>query len=215
MIGAAVVALLAAFPGEGRLPEPPLGIDLFMPIPERNPLTPESVALGQRLFFDKRLSSDESVSCATCHDSGRAFSDGRALAIGLSGAHGPRNSPAIINRGYGRAFFWDGRASSLEEQVLQPITNPKELGLADVLALEARAGVSAKVVSVALASYVRSIRAGGSRFDRYMAGDSAALIGVEQAGLALFRGKANCAACHVGPNFTDELFHNTGIAWSR
>ncbi len=215
MIAAAVLALLLAPAAEARFPEPPLGLDLFMPVPEENPLTPENVELGRRLFFDRRLSRDGSLSCATCHDPERAFSDGRPVAHGISGARGTRNSPAILNRGYGISFFWDGRAATLEQQVLEPILNPKELGLAAASELEHRTGISARTVATALASYIRTIRTGGSRYDRYLAGESNALTPLEQAGLALFRGTANCVVCHVGPNFTDEQFHNTGIAWRK
>ncbi len=197
---------------EARLPEPPPGLDLYMPVPEENPLTPQKVALGRRLFFDKRLSRDRTLACASCHDPARAFSDGRAVARGIGGAEGRRNSPAIINRGYGASHFWDGRAPALERQVIEPITNPKELGLS-LAELERRTGLKAVEVARALASYVRTIRSGGSRVDRFFAGERNALSDVERAGLALFRGKANCTACHVGPNFTDERFHNTGVAW--
>jgi cytochrome c peroxidase len=192
------------------LPEPPLGLPLFMPVPDQNPLTPEKVAFGRKLFFDKSLSRDRSISCATCHDPERAFSDDRKLARGINNAEGPRNSPALINRGYGNSFFWDGRAATLEQQVLEPIANPKEMDLS-IASLRERTAMEPKDVAAALASYVRTIRSGESRFDRYSAGDSSALTKTEIAGLNLFRGKANCVACHVGPNFTDEQFHNTGI----
>src|ERR1043166_531972 len=99
----------------------PLGLDLYLPVPEDNPLTVEKIELGRRLFFDHRLSRDESLSCASCHDPERAFSDGRPVAIGVFGRKGRRNAPALINRGYSRAFFWDGRVATLEEQVLKPI----------------------------------------------------------------------------------------------
>src|SRR5437763_10520776 len=99
----------------------PLGLDLYMPVPEENPLTTEKVKLGRRLFFDRRLSRDSSIACSSCHDPERAFSDGRAVAVGIFGRNGHRNAPALINRGYGRLFFWDGRVSTLEEQVLKPI----------------------------------------------------------------------------------------------
>jgi len=203
-----IAALLVALP----LLEPPLGLDLYMPVPADNPITVEKVALGRRLFFDKRLSRDGTLSCASCHDPKKAFSDGRAVAGGIGGAEGPRNSPAIINRGYGKAHFWDGRAPSLERQVLEPIMNPKELGLSREL-LERRTGLKPEEVARALASFVRTIRSGNSRVDRFFAGQRDALNETERAGLALFRGKANCSACHVGPNFTDEQFHNTGVAW--
>jgi cytochrome c peroxidase len=190
----------------------PLGLDLYMPIPEQNPVTRERVALGRRLFEDRRLSRDGTVACASCHDPARAFSDGRPTPIGVFHRTGRRNAPALINRGYGRAFSWDGRATTLEDQVLSPIQDPNEMDLTlDEAA--ARVGVSAHDISRALASYVRSILSGNSRFDRFIDGDRAALTVTEQTGLAIFRGKGNCTACHVGPTLTDERFHNTGVAW--
>src|SRR3954470_319746 len=101
------IALAVALAPNGVLP-PPLGLDLHMPVPEANPLTRARVKLGRKLFFDKRLSADRTMSCAGCHQPGRGFSDGRAHAQGISSATGTRNSPALINRGYGNAFFWDG-----------------------------------------------------------------------------------------------------------
>ena len=107
----------------------PLGLDLYMPVPEENPLTPEKVVLGMRLFFDPILSRDRSVACVFCHDPGRAYTDGRAVAIGVFGRHGTRSAPTLVNRGYGASFFWDGRMSTLEQQVLQPIQDPNEMDL--------------------------------------------------------------------------------------
>lgn len=107
----------------------PLGLDLYMPVPEDNPLTLEKIELGRRLFFDRRLSRDGSTSCSSCHDPDRAFSDGRAVAVGILGRAERRNSPALINRGYGRLFFWDSRVATLEEQVLKPIEDPNEMDL--------------------------------------------------------------------------------------
>jgi cytochrome c peroxidase len=191
---------------------PPLGLDLYMPVPESNPLSPAKIALGRKLFFDKRLSRDGTLSCASCHDPKLAFSDGRKVARGIGGAEGTRSAPAIVNRGYGKSFFWDGRAKTLEQQALEPILNPKELGMTEA-EVERRTGLKITEVAAALASYVRTIRSGDSRFDRYAAGKQHALSDLEKAGLALFRGKARCNTCHIGPNFSDEQFHNTGIAW--
>jgi cytochrome c peroxidase len=190
---------------------PPLGLDLYMPVPEANPLTPAKIALGRRLFFDKRLSRDGTLACASCHDPKLAFSDGRKVARGINGAEGSRNAPAIVNRGYGASFFWDGRARTLEQQALEPILNPKELGMTEA-EVERRTGLKIGDVTAALASYVRTIRSGDSRFDRYAAGKTNALSELEKAGLAVFRGRASCFTCHIGPNFTDEKFHNTGVA---
>jgi cytochrome c peroxidase len=191
---------------------PLLGLDLYMPMPESNQLNAEKIALGRRLFFDRRLSRDGTLACASCHDPKLVFSDGRTVARGVGGAKGTRNSPALINRGYGSMFFWDGRAKSLEQQVLEPILNPIEMALTKT-ELERRTGLKAADVTAALASYVRTIRSGDSRFDRYSAGRTDSLNSSEKAGLQLFRGKGGCSACHIGPNFTDEKFHNTGVAW--
>ncbi len=190
----------------------PLGLDLYLPVPEENPLTAEKIELGRRLFFDRRLSRDGSIACTSCHDPERAFSDGRPIAVGVFGRLGRRNAPAILNRGYGRSFFWDGRVSTLEEQVLKPIQDPNEMDMA-LAEAAARVSLPPDEISRALASFIRSILSGDSPFDRFVNGDRDALSPEQQAGLQLFRGKANCVTCHVGPNFTDERFHNTGIAW--
>ena len=123
------LAFTWALAAEAWVPQPPLGLDLYMPVPDSNPLTRQKVGLGRRLFFDKRLSRDGTLACSSCHDPRLAFSDGRSVARGINGAEGARNAPALINRGFGRSFFWDGRADSLERQALQPILNPIELGL--------------------------------------------------------------------------------------
>ncbi|HKQ85200.1 MAG TPA: cytochrome c peroxidase [Candidatus Acidoferrales bacterium] len=206
----------------------PLGLDHNMPIPKDNPVTPAKIALGQRLFNDYRLSGDETVACKSCHDPQHAFSDQRMASLGIYGRHGTRRVPRLINRGYGTSFFWDGRASTLEEQVLQPIANPNEMGMTvDEVVQRIKADPSyrrdfkrafksqpsSQNVAQALASYVRSILSGNSPYDRYVSGDPTALTAGQQRGLELFRGKANCIACHSGPNFTDEKFHNTGIGW--
>jgi len=190
----------------------PLGLDLYVPVPEDNPLTAEKVALGRRLFHDPRLSRDGTIACTTCHDPARAFTDGRSLAVGVSGRQGRRNVPTLVNRAWGRSFFWDGRVRTLEEQVLRPIEDPNEM---DLPARDAatRVGVSTSELSQALAGYVRSIMAGDSPYDRFIAGNRTALTDQQQMGLQIFRGKGNCTRCHVGPTFTDEQLHNTGVAW--
>jgi len=164
------------------------------------------------LFFDRRLSKDQSVSCSSCHDPDRSFSDPRAIAGGIAGRVGRRNSPALVNRGYGRLFFWDGRVDTLEEQVLKPIQDPNEMGLT-LSEASARVSLTPDEIGRSLATFVRSILSGDSPFDRYINGDRTALTAKQQAGLQLFRGEANCVACHLGPNFTDERLHNSGVAW--
>jgi cytochrome c peroxidase len=168
--------------------------------------------LGKRLFFDTRLSADGTLSCASCHQPERAFSDGRPVPRGVNNAEGVRNAAALINRAYGQTFFWDGRADSLAHQALEPILNPKELALTEAQ-LEPKLGLKPAAITTALASFVSTIRSAGSPYDRYMQGESSALTEQEKAGLELFRGKGRCIDCHVGPNFTDEQFHNTGVAW--
>jgi cytochrome c peroxidase len=191
----------------------PLGLDGYLPVPADNPVTAAKIDQGRQLFFDRRLSRDGSVSCASCHDPTRAFSDGRAVAVGVFGRRGRRNAPALINRGYGRLFFWDGRARSLEQQVLMPIADPNEMDL-PVDDAARRVGVDPDELARALATYVRTRLFGDSPYDRLAEGDVHALSEEAQHGLAIFRGKGNCTACHVGPNFSDEKLHNTGIAWN-
>ncbi|MBL8294534.1 MAG: cytochrome-c peroxidase, partial [Bryobacterales bacterium] len=166
----------------------PLGLDLYLPAPEDNPLTAEKIELGRRLFFDKRLSRDQSVSCSTCHEPELAFADGKPVAIGVFGRKGRRNAPALINRGYGRAFFWDGRVKTLEEQVLKPIEDANEMDL-KVEEAAARVGLTAETMARALATYVRSLLSGDAPFDRYIHGDRDALSAEQRRGLELFRGK--------------------------
>lgn len=192
----------------------PLGLDLYMPVPEDNPITRAKLELGRKLFHDRRLSRTQTIACASCHDPERAFSDSRRLAVGVFGRIGRRHAPAIINRGYGRSFFWDGRIATLEEQVLKPIQDPNEMDLS-LDEASSRVGLSVPAISQALASYIRSILSGDSPYDRYVNGDQGALNHDQKHGMQIFRGRGNCTACHVGPTFTDERFHNTGVAWQR
>jgi len=192
----------------------PLGLDLYMPVPEGNPMTRSKVELGRKLFHDRRLSRTRTIACASCHDPQRAFSDSRPLAIGVFGRIGRRHAPALINRGYGRSFFWDGRIATLEEQVLKPIQDPNEMDL-PLEQASSRIGMNVSTISNALATYLRSILSGNSPYDRFINGDRKALTVEQHRGLQIFRGRGNCTACHVGPTFTDERFHNTGVAWQN
>lgn len=188
----------------------PLGLDAFLPAPASNPITREKAALGRKLFFDAALSRDGTISCSTCHAREHGFTDKQPRAVGIAGRRGPRRSPTLINRAWGKSHFWDGRAATLEEQVLQPIANPDEMDSTAELAARRVGLASPAELAAALATYVRTILAGGSRYDQYLQGDRHALTSAELAGLKLFRGKANCASCHVGANLTDERFHATG-----
>jgi len=197
-------------------------------VPADNPPTEEKAALGKRLFFDKILSNDRTVSCATCHDPERAFTDTKALAVGVSGRVGKRHSPSLINRAFGRVHFWDGRAASLEAQVVEPISDRNEMDLPLEDAVARLAGdrsyrdafqsvfgqpVSGGDLGRALATYLRTIRSTDSPYDRFMSGAADAMTPEQQQGLQVFRAKARCIFCHVEPLFTDEQFQNTGVAW--
>jgi cytochrome c peroxidase len=152
------------------------------------------------------------------------------VAVGVRGQRGTRSAPTLVNRVYGQSQFWDGRARSLEEQAIDPIANPREMDLSLDEAIDRLArsrayrdrfravfgrAVNSDDLARALASYVRSILAADSPFDRHVNGDTSALSDQARHGLQLFRGKANCTACHVGPLLSDERFHNTGIAWRQ
>jgi len=205
----------------------PLGLDRYRPAPHDNPLTPEKIALGRRFFHERRLSRDGSLSCAGCHDAKRAFTNGLSTARGISGDAGVRNVPTLVNRAWGSSYFWDGRARTLEQQVLEPILNPIELGSSRSAVLDvARSsdyrplfisalGHEPALVDVAavLASYVRTILSGDSPYDRFVAGETRALDESARRGFELFRSRARCTSCHAGPLFSDESFHNTGVAW--
>lgn len=186
------------------------------------------MALGRRLFFDKDLSIDRSVSCATCHEPEHAFADRRPLAVGVLGRVGKRNSPTIVNRGFGRLHFWDGRAATLEAQVLLPIADPNEMDMR-LEDLVARLGADDSYVAAfeavferpmtvddvgrALGAYLRTVRSGDSPYDRFIDGATDALSAEAQLGLTVFRGKGRCFICHREPTFSDEQFYNTGVAW--
>lgn len=197
--------------------------------PKDNPSTPEKVALGKQLYFDGRLSADNKVSCATCHDPAKGYSNGDQFATGVEGKKGGRNSPTVINTAFQKFQFWDGRAGTLEEQALGPIQNPIEMNLtldAVVAKLNAIEGykkqfqqvfgtdVTSEGIAKAIAAYERTLLSGDAPYDRFKAGDKTAMSESAQRGMALFFGKANCSACHSGPNFTDNAFHNIGVPGS-
>lgn len=206
----------------------PSGLDsLTMFIPKDNPITIDKIKLGRKLFFDERLSADGTVSCATCHNPLLGFADGRSVAVGIEGLEGTRSTPAIINRLFSQTQFWDGRAHSLEEQVLGPIENPIEMNnplenvvktLNDDEAIKSEfqkvfgTDVTIDGLQKAIASFERILLSGDSPFDQYIAGEKNALSESAAKGFQLFKGeKVNCIICHKGPNFTDELFHNSGV----
>jgi cytochrome c peroxidase len=186
----------------------------------------EMIELGKMLFFDNRLSLDRSMSCSTCHDPSKGFADGRALAIGFGGKQLGRHSPTILNAALNSAQFWDGRASSLEEQALGPITSAAEMNMTSEAELTGRLervaeynsrfravfgeGASFRNVARAIAAFEKTLITPDSPFDRYVSGDKQALTEQEKRGLILFVSKASCSQCHNGPNLADNKFHVLG-----
>lgn len=194
--------------------------------PKDNPPTAEKILLGKQLFFDGRLSADNKVSCASCHDPAKGFSNGEQFATGVEAQKGGRNSPTIINSAYGNLQFWDGRSKSLEDQAMGPVLNPIEMKMTavDVVKkLNAIEGyqkqfqqvfgtdVNADGIAKAIAAYERTVLSGDAPYDKFKAGDKAALSEAAARGMKLFFGKANCSACHAGASFTDNGFHNIGV----
>lgn len=201
------------------------------PVPKDNPLTAANIKLGKLLFFDKRMSLDGTVSCATCHDPKKGWTDQRPTTIGVRQQLGRRNSPTILNAAFHETQFWDGRAATMEEQAKDPISNPKEMALtheqatARIAAVKGYARyfkaafgdskVTIERIVQALGSFQRTIITGDSPYDRYLAGDRKALKPEAVRGLAVFNGKASCASCHSGPDLTDGRFHNVGAGMQR
>lgn len=223
-------------PPQDTLPEKlileklPRGLSLNLQVPQENELNEKRIALGRKLFFDTRLSADNTVSCATCHRPEHGFASPDAVAVGIRGGKGTRNAPSILNRGFGTSFFWDGRSDSLEAQSLKPIEHPQELGhrveqvvssLAadnDYRALFEAAyegGVSAESLSRALSSFERVLITGDSGFDRFIGGTYTAITEEQRKGMWVFESKGKCWSCHSGANFSDEDFHNTGVAFKQ
>jgi len=207
-------------------------------IPPDNPQTPEKIALGQKLFFDGRLSADGTVACSTCHDPARAFTDGRPTSVGIKGRIGQRNAPTILNALYNKTQFWDGRVKTLEEQAALPIVNPVEMGQPSLDAAMARIAAipeyqdafrkvfggppNARDLLRAIASYERTQLSFDSPFDRFIAGDSRAIDDAAKRGWELFNTRARCNKCHALTEqkrdaiyFTDNDFHNIGIGIIR
>ena len=194
--------------------------------PKDNVPTTEKIELGKQLYFDKRLSSDNTISCASCHDPAKGFSNAEQFATGVGGKKGGRNSPTVLNTAYNKFQFWDGRAGSLEEQALGPIQNPIEMnmkledvvkklngikGYKDQFQKVFGTDVTSEGIALAIASYERTVLSGNAPYDLFQAGDQKALSESAQRGLKLFKSKAACASCHSGPNFTDNGFHNIGL----
>jgi cytochrome c peroxidase len=196
--------------------------------PDDEPHSPEEINLGKTLFFDTRLSLNEKQSCASCHNPDLGFSDGLKTSIGTMGGQVSRNSPHLYNLAWSAALFWDGRSSTLEEQALGPIEAAGEMNLplSEVVprlskvpfyqkqfkVVYGESGLTIENVAKAIAAFERTIISDNAAYDKYIAGNTAAMSPSAIRGLALFKGKANCANCHDGPNFTDDSFHNIGVS---
>jgi cytochrome c peroxidase len=197
-----------------------------VPIPSTNLNYKTKVELGKRLYFDGRLSKDNAISCAFCHNPFTGFADPRQTSIGVGGGVGGRQAPTVYNTGFIPLQFWDGRASSLEEQAIGPIHNPvemaethehvvKKLGKIKGYQQQFQAvfgtDVNLQGIAEAIAAYERTVVSTNSPFDQYVLGDAKAMDEAAIRGMALFKGKARCILCHNGPNFTDNQFHNLGV----
>jgi cytochrome c peroxidase len=226
---------LLAAGNTAKAPKEPLGLQ---PItwPPDNPYSAEKVELGKLLFFDKRLSADGTVSCATCHDPKFAFTDGASVSTGIRGQKGGRSAPTIINRAWSLAQFWDGRAPTLEAQALGPMENPIEMGNTHTAIVEQVRGIAAyrplfqaafanggdagadaitiERVAKAITTFERTVMSGNSPYDRWKAGLKSAMPEAAVRGYHVFL-KAQCDACHEGANFTSNMYVNIGIGTDK
>jgi cytochrome c peroxidase len=236
-------AKLSPIPVAGPLAQPrslkQLGVPALQTlaeVPADNAQSPQKISLGEKLFFDPRLSVDGTVACASCHNPDLAFTDRRPTSVGVYGRVGQRNAPTVLNALYNEAQFWDGRAKTLEDQAGFPIFNPSEMGQPNLNAAVTKIAAildyqqefqtvfgqppnSVNLVR-AIAAYERTLVSFNSPFDRFIAGDPSAISASAKHGWVLFHTKAHCARCHASVNqdvtyFTDFAFHNIGIGILR
>ncbi len=235
VLAAAMLCIAIVQAGKPPGESPPLGLPPI-PYPEDNPQTADKIALGDKLFNDERFSSTGDVSCATCHDAEKAFTDGPlSVSEGINDLTGTRNAPTIINAAYFKTLFWDGRSPSLEDQSLHPFVNPVEMGLKDhqpildivrsdpeyVAMFEKVFGKSGEEITMtevtqAIAAFERTKISGDSPFDRwYYGGEKDALTEAQKRGFDLFINEGRCVSCHIVEQtqalFTDSRFHNIGV----
>jgi cytochrome c peroxidase len=198
-----------------------------VPIPASNPQTPEKIDLGRTLFFDRRLSGDGTMSCASCHNPEQGFADGQAISLSYPTTRNWRNAQTLVNVAYQKRLFHDGRSASLEEQALFPLMSAFEMNQnLDFVEEELRSvpeyvaaftrvfgspDITRERVGMALAAFERTIVSRDTPLDRFLAGDEKALSAEAQAGLALFTGKGRCSACHAGGNLAGDGFHALNV----
>lgn len=228
-LAGAVSATLAAGFDEDTVAYPykvPLGLEA-PEVPAANPVTDEKVELGKALYFDTRLSRDNTVSCATCHDPKKGWTDQAAVSTGIKGQKGGVSSPSVLNSAYYSLQFWDGRADSLEAQAKGPIENPVEMGFTHQEAVERISKikgyrkmfekafgddeVTIDRIAMAIATFERTVLTGNAPYDRYQAGDKKAMNEAQIRGQQVFFVKGRCTECHSGFNFSDSDFHNIGV----
>jgi cytochrome c peroxidase len=210
--------MLGALPASAQTNEP------IQPLPLEIKLDSKRVALGEKLFNDKRLSKDDTLACVSCHELGKGGVDRTRVSTGIGGAKGSINAPTVFNSGFNFRQFWDGRAASLEEQAAGPVHDPKEmgsnwpevqakLGRDQALVAEMKSayadGLNPKNIQDAIATYERSLVT-PSRFDRHLRGDKTAITAEEQQGYQLFK-SYGCVACHQGVNVGGNMFQVFGV----
>src|SRR5271155_416353 len=234
LLQTSLAALIFSFPLAAQITRPPLPPEYPpMTIPEDNPLTVEKIALGERLFFEKGLSADQSVSCGSCHNPSHFFADNVAISKGVHDQRSQRNAISLLNAGYSPHLMWDGRSISLEDQVGYPLMNPREMASTRAFAVQFVTADSSyqlafkqafgtdKItwdeIAKSIASFERTLVSGDAPFDRYMSGDASAIPATAKRGFDFFRGQGGCTSCHIydkeNPFFTDFSFHNTGAGW--
>lgn len=217
----------------GAQPEPdaeqlkPYWRPVSIPFPADNPYSPQKVLLGKMLFFDTRLSRDSNLNCASCHSPSFGWEVPFSTAIGAGGRPLGRHAPTVLNQAWGAAYFWDGRAPTLEAQAAGPIEAPAEMDLPLTKAVERlnavegyrkafdaafpNQGITPDTITKALATFERTLVTPDTAFDRWVHGDKNAVSASAKRGFSLFVGKARCASCHTGWNFTDGKFHDIGL----
>ena len=216
----------AAAPAASTVPLVAVGLPPVA-VPADNPQTAEKIELGKMLYFDKRLSKDHDISCATCHDPATAWTEHTPNSKGIHGQHGDRNAPTVINAAYMPVQFWDGRAASLEEQALGPIQNPIEMGNTMQACLDALSKIpeyqkrfkavfgsdkiTEKEVAQAIAAFERTVLSGNSAYDKFNAGQKDALTDAQKRGMEIFMDRGQCSVCHTPPTFSGGSFQNAGV----
>jgi cytochrome c peroxidase len=208
----------------------PLGL-LPVRFPKENPYSAEKRELGKLLYFDKRLSADGTVACASCHAPEAAYTDNKAVSSGIRDQKGGRSAPTVFNRAYSLAQFWDGRAKSLEEQAAGPMANPIEMGNTHDVVVKTLRGIPGyrarfkqvfgteefgiDEVTKAIATYERTVLSGNSPYDRYKAGNKKAMTASQVRGMDVYFNKAKCDQCHEGINLTTNAYHNLGVGMDK